>query len=82
MPESARARRRLVSARIGFILSGVYVAAGLALIALAVAWYANGARIAFILVGVAFLVLAAVRVDIARRQRRTASQQRNSQAGT
>lgn len=82
MPESARARRQLIWARIGFVLTGVYVAGGLALLVLGIGWSTSNARVASILLGVSLLVLAAVRFDIARRQRRAAGQRWDSQAGT
>jgi hypothetical protein len=70
VPEEVRPRRRLTAARVGFILSGIYVLAGLAVIAIGVAWYANGTAVAFVVLGVGFLLLGAVRFDVARRRRR------------
>jgi Flp pilus assembly protein TadB len=70
VPENASPRRRLTAARVGFFLSGVYFLAGLALIAISIAWYANGTLVAFIALGVGFLLLGAVRFDVARRRRR------------
>jgi hypothetical protein len=82
MPDSAIRRRRRIWSRIGFALSGVYVAGGLALLVDGIGWSTSNARVASIMLGVFLLVLAAVRFDIGRRQRRAARQRRDSQAGT
>jgi hypothetical protein len=81
MPDNA-ARRRRIWGRIGFMLSGIYLAGGLALLVDGIGWATSNAKVASIMLGVFLLVLAAVRFDIARRQRRAARQQRDSQVGT
>jgi hypothetical protein len=76
MSQGARSRRPPIWGRIGFVLSGVYLAGGLALLILGIGWSTSNARVASIMLGVALLVLGAVRFDMARRQRRAARQRR------